>query len=92
VQHQLGQLVQTLLAWRQGVNDEIKKAYSSGGGTGAAGGGSGGGGGGLSLQGVCKRAAVEIMFLDAAEVVLQEFQPAFWDDRHFVSFFDTVQQ
>ena len=33
VEHQAGQVVQALLGWRQGVNDEIKKSYGGGGGT-----------------------------------------------------------
>jgi hypothetical protein len=52
VQHQAGQVAQALMAWRQGANDEIKKAYGS---SAAAATGGGAGGGLLNLQGVCKR-------------------------------------
>lgn len=43
MQHNVGQLVQTLTAWRQSVNEDIKKAYSTG------------SGGAINLQGMCKR-------------------------------------
>jgi hypothetical protein len=38
------------------------------------------------------QAATEVIFIDAAGVVLEEFQPAFFEDRAFASFFDTVLQ
>lgn len=40
-QHHLGQLVQSLIAWRQAVNDDIKKNYSTN--------------NVVNVQGVCKR-------------------------------------
>jgi hypothetical protein len=89
VQHQPGPLAQTLLAWRQGASDELKKAYGGGGGGGSGGGAAGAPGG---AAGACKRAAVEIIFMDAADAVLAEFRPAFLEDRHFAAFLDTVQQ
>ncbi|KAI8469209.1 MAG: cell morphogenesis central region-domain-containing protein [Monoraphidium minutum] len=84
-QHHIGVLVQNLMAWRQQVTDEIKKAYS--GGPGGA-----GGSGVLNLQGICKRAAMEIIFLEASQVVLEEFRPEFFSDRLFCLFFDNMQQ
>lgn len=50
VQHHIGLLVQNLMAWRQQVTDEIKKAYSTG-----SGGPGGGSSGVLNVQGICKR-------------------------------------
>jgi hypothetical protein len=154
VQHHTGMLVQNLMAWRQQVTEDIKKAYSSGGAA---------GGGVLNVQGICKRvrrgpmgtqgargrprpssalaggsvrarcsldvaagrcsegcseglpgrrqrllcgatraaarpcaprrqAAMEIVFLEACLVVLEEFRPDFFLDRLFCLFFDNMQQ
>lgn len=82
VRHQGAQLVQTLLAWRQGAADEIRKAYGVGGGV----------SGGLSAVGVCKRAAAELVFLDAAELVLASAGGAFAEGPQYAAFFDHVLQ
>ncbi|WIA40102.1 hypothetical protein OEZ86_013510 [Tetradesmus obliquus] len=76
-QHHLGHLVQALIAWRQNVNEDIKKNFSSN--------------NVVNVQGVCKRAAMEILFLEAANQVLDEFVPKFWRERHFQTFFESMQ-
>ena len=38
------------------------------------------------------QAAMEIIFLEASQVVLEEFRPAFFSDRLFCLFFDNMQQ
>ena len=35
---------------------------------------------------------MEVIFLDGADAVLEEFQPGFFEDRVFMGFFETVQQ
>lgn len=103
--HQGAQLVQTLVAWRQGAGDEIRRAYGGGApgtpgsggapgtpGGGGAGAGGGTGGGQLSLTGLCKRAAAELVFLDAADVVLAAARPPFADSPQFGAFFEHVLQ
>jgi hypothetical protein len=38
------------------------------------------------------QAAMEILFLEAANQVLDEFVPEFWRERHFQTFFESMQQ
>eukprot|EP00877_Chromochloris_zofingiensis_P014103 jgi/Chrzof1/8947/Cz03g30090.t1 len=76
-QHHAGMLVSTLIAWRQNVNEEIKKNFSSS--------------GVVNVHGLCKRAAMEILFLEASMVVLDEYVPEFFQDRNFNSFFASIQ-
>lgn len=50
----------------------------------------------FSLLSVCwhgrMQAAMEILFLEAAMQVLDEFVPDFWQEPHFQSFFKSMQQ
>jgi hypothetical protein len=46
---------------------------------------------GLPLSPRCQ-AAMEIIFLEASHVVLEEFRPEFFSDRLFCLFFDNMQQ
>eukprot|EP00775_Hariotina_reticulata_P013221 gene13221-13351_t len=76
-QHHVGQVVQALIAWRQNINEDIKKKHSVN--------------NVVNIQGVCKRAAMEVLFLEASLQVLDEFEPDFWRDRQFQNFFDSMQ-
>lgn len=41
---------------------------------------------------VAVQAAMEVLFLEAAMRVLEEFVPEFWQDQHFHSFFKSMLQ
>lgn len=75
--HHIGYVVQALTSWRKTTQDAIKERFSNN--------------GVVNMTGVCKRAAMEIMFLEASLQVMDNYQQRFFENRDFVTFYENIQ-
>eukprot|EP00201_Polytomella_parva_P022062 CAMPEP_0175040278 /NCGR_PEP_ID=MMETSP0052_2-20121109/1162_1 /TAXON_ID=51329 ORGANISM="Polytomella parva, Strain SAG 63-3" /NCGR_SAMPLE_ID=MMETSP0052_2 /ASSEMBLY_ACC=CAM_ASM_000194 /LENGTH=460 /DNA_ID=CAMNT_0016302447 /DNA_START=21 /DNA_END=1400 /DNA_ORIENTATION=- len=79
VEHNLSLVVETLGKWRQNTHRDISQRY--GGRTDRE-----------RLLVLCKRGAMEIIFLESALEILGEYDDSFFSCKEFVSFYENLQQ